>query len=110
MEICGAAIGEMLELTQMAQDTTTDMENLATDATTDRNTFNDSTRTISDQYSQITTLTNKLLSANESAEKLKTGIMTINSSNGYSGRGSGGRGDNQINSQTRRPLEPNCYC
>ena len=43
MEICGAAIEETSALTEMAQDTTTALENLATATNTDRNKFNELT-------------------------------------------------------------------
>ena len=83
------------------------MEILSTTTITDRNIFKILTKTIADQYSQITTLTNKLLAATEAAAKLKTEIATINRYNGYSGQGSGCREDNQSNSWLRRPLDPN---
>ena len=60
MEIRKSAIGETLALSEMAQDTTTALANLATATTTNINTFNELTKKIADQSSQITTLTNKL--------------------------------------------------
>ena len=74
----------------MVQDTTTALDNLATATTTNRNKSNNLTKTIADQSSQITTLTNKLLAATEAAVKLNNEIATIKISNGYSGQGSGG--------------------
>ena len=100
----------MSVLTEMVQDMTTALENLATTTIIDRNTFNEVTKTIADQSSQITTIINKLLAATESATKLKTEIATIKRSNGYSGQGIGGRGDNQSISWLRHPLDKNGYC
>ena len=94
----------------MAQDTTTAMENLATATTTNITTFNEFTETISDQSSQITILTNKLLAVTEAIAKIKNEIVTIKRSNGYSGQGSGVRGDIISNSRPRHPLDPNGYC
>ena len=74
----------------MAQDTTTNLENLATATTTDRNTFNELMKTIADKFYQISTLTKKLLTETEAAAKLKTEIAAIKRSNGYNGQGSGG--------------------
>ena len=71
---CEAVIVDASALTKMAQYTATDLANLAIASTTNRNTFNKLTKTISDKYSQITTLTNKLLAANKVSEKLKTEI------------------------------------
>ena len=51
VELRGAAIEDTSESTEMAQATTTALENLATAITTDRNTFNYLTKTISDKYS-----------------------------------------------------------
>ena len=71
MQIRKDVIGDTSELTELAQDTTTALANLATSNTTDRNTFDELRKTIFNQSSQITTLTNKLIAANEVAAKLK---------------------------------------
>ena len=70
VEICWAVIEDTPALTEMAQDTTSALENLATSTTTDRNTFNNLTKTIDNQSYQITTLTKKLFAATEAAFKL----------------------------------------
>ena len=77
-----AVIWDTLALTEMAQVATTNLENLATFTTTGINTFNELTGKKSDQSSQITTLTNKLLAANKVAAKIKTEILTIKRFNG----------------------------
>ena len=110
MDICGAAIKDTSLLTEMEQDTTIALENLATATTTNRNTLNDLRNTISDQSPQITTLTKNLIAATEAAAKLRTKLATIKRSNRHSGQENGGKGDNQSNSWTRRPLNPNGYC
>ena len=48
----------------------------------------------------------KLLAVTEAAAKLKNELATINRSNGHSGRGSAGLGDNKSNINQRRPLDP----
>ena len=65
------------------------MEILATATTNISNKFNNPKK-IADQFSKITTLTNKLLAATEAAVKLNNELATIKISNGYSGQGSGG--------------------
>ena len=89
MENRESAIGDTPALTEMAQDTTTALENLSTATTTNRNTFNELTKTIANQSSQIITLKNKLLLATEAASKPKTEIAVINLSYRYIGQGSG---------------------
>ena len=74
----------------MSQYMTTAMEILVTATTTISNTFNNPKKTIADQFSKITTLTNKLLAATEAAVKLNNELATIKISNGHSGQGSGG--------------------
>ena len=110
MEICGAAIRDTSALIEMSQDTNTALETLITSTTTKRNTLNELRKTIYDKSYQNITLTKKLLTATVAEAELITEIATIKRSNGYSGRGSGGRGDNQSISWLRRPLEKNGYC
>ena len=69
---------------------TTTLENLSTDTTNDMNTFNNLTKKIYDQYSQIITLTKELLAATEAAAKIKTELETIKRYNVNIGQGSGG--------------------
>ena len=83
IEIGEAQIGDTSALTEMAQYTTTALENLAIANTTYRNTFNELTKKKAYQSYQITTPTNKLLVANKVVSKLKTEIAKIKHSNGY---------------------------
>ena len=69
---------------------TTTLENLSTDTTNDMNTFNNLTKKIYDQYSQIITLTKELLAATEAAAKIKTELETIKRYNVNIRQGSGG--------------------
>ena len=69
---------------------TTTLENLSTDTTNDMNTFNNLTKKIYDQYSQIITLTKELLAATEAAAKIKTELETIKRYNVNIGQGIGG--------------------
>ena len=69
---------------------TTTLENLSTDTTNDMNTFNNLTKKIYDQYSQIITLTKELLAATEAAAKIKTELETIKHYNVNIRQGSGG--------------------
>ena len=66
----------------MAQDTTIVLAKLYTATTTDRNMFNELTKTIANKSSQITTLTENLLEATEAVDNLKIEIVTIKHSNG----------------------------
>ena len=64
VETCEAAITEESSLTEMAQYMTTALASLATDTNTARNAFGWLTKTIYNQSSHITTLTNKSLASN----------------------------------------------
>ena len=103
-------IGDTSSLTEMAQDRTTDLANLATATTTNINRFNELTKTVANQSSQNISLKKEFLAATLATSKLKNEIVTIKSSNVYIGQWSGGLGDKQRNSCPRRPLDPNGYC
>ena len=79
-------IGDTSSLTEMAQDRTTDLANLATATTTDINRFNELTKTVANQSSQNITLKKKFLAATLATSKLKNEIVTIKSSNVYIGQ------------------------